>query len=139
MKAKEIVYLITVTALFGLAFADDIGYLELDTPRDDIPREHSFLYRIKVRNKYNEAEKIKKAKMFYTEFDYNDIPRVTYKAEQQFKALEMKLDGFIAEFNAIKGFTAEEIIKAQQILVSITEMLFSPDALPENLIMQVHL
>ena len=134
MKAKEIVYLITVTALFGLAFADDIGYLELDTPRDDIPREHSFLYRIKVRNKYNEAEKIKKAKMFYTEFDYNDIPRVTYKAEQQFKALEIKLDGFIAEFNAIKGFTAEEIIKAQQILVSITEMLFSPDALPENLI-----
>ena len=63
--------------------SNDIKLIEFDTPQDNIPKEMSGLIEIKVRKNYNEIEKAKKAAMFYTEFDYNSIPKISYKAEEQ--------------------------------------------------------
>ena len=58
-----------------------MNYIEIikndiyETVKDNIPKEMSGLVEIKVRKNYNEIEKAKKASMFYTEFDYNSIPK----------------------------------------------------------------
>lgn len=132
----NIIYGITSFVIVGGA---TVTAFEIDLPADQLPPELKPFAK-KVKRSYSEAEKARKAAMFYTQFDYNSIPKVSYTAErqmvaeEQFKAQSLLLDQYLVEFKSIKGFDKVSILKAEVLLVNVSNMLFSTEALPVDMI-----
>lgn len=132
----NIIYGITSFVIVGGAA---VTAFEIDLPADQLPPELKPFAK-KVKRSYTEAEKARKAAMFYTQFDYNSIPKVSYTAErqmvaeEQFKAQSLLLDQYLVEFKSIKGFDKVSILKAEVLLVNVSNMLFSTEALPVDMI-----